>query len=582
MKRIGEKVVLVVQVKNKLMRYTLFITAIIVSITACTSTKNSYKSIRNNGKLMSDLNYYEGLKQYYGGAAGNAVALFTKSISLNKGNDAAYYMLSQVYAAQNKRELALKNAELAFKHDSTNKDYGLNYAQMLQRSNKLDSALRIYTKLVELDSTDTDLLLNMSLIYGYKGNLKKSIQLFDEFSAKFGNSELILANKQKLYLQLNQVDSALSIGQRLVELYPDDPRHFTILGEIYGSMGNDSLAILYNKKALELVPNFPLAQIGLSDAYRREAKYPDYFRVLNAIFRNDDVLNKDKVNYFNQFLENKQFYQVFYPNIDTLINNFISTYPKDTSIYPIYTEHLTKMGKLNELNNFLQVKIDSGSKDTTLYYRFIELNFYFKRFDTTKVYSKRALTIYPNLVKMYLYNSYSHFQLKEYDSTIAVLKTALPYAKTDSMKVDMLSMIGDSYHSMGKLETAFEYYDQALKINPKNIQVLNNYSYYLSLTDKNLSKALKMINVVLEKDPNNGTYLDTKAWILYKQQKYVEAKEVMRKALIYGGNDSSTILEHYGDILHKLNDKDSASMYWRMAYDKGNRSKELLKKLNLE
>ncbi len=531
---------------------------------------------------MSDLNYYEGLKQYYGGATGNAVVLFTKSISLNKENDAAYYMLSQVYAAQNKRDLALKNAELAFKHDSTNKYYGLNYAQILQRSNKLDSALAIYSKLVELDSTDTDLLLNMSLIYGYKGNLKKSIQLFDEFSAKFGNSELILANKQKLYLQLNQVDSALSIGQRLVELYPDDPRHFTILGEIYGSMGNDSLAILYNKKALELVPNFPLAQIGLSDAYRREAKYPDYFRVLNAIFRNDDVLNKDKVNYFNQFLENKQFYQVFYPNIDTLINNFISTYPKDTSIYPIYAEHLTKMGKLNELNNFLHVKIDSGSKDTTLYYRFIELNFYFKRFDTTKVYSKRAIAIYPNLVKMYLYNSYSHFQLKEYDSTIAVLKTALPYAKTDSMKVDMLSMIGDSYHSMGKLETAFEYYDQALKINPKNIQVLNNYSYYLSLTDKNLSKALKMINVVLEKDPNNGTYLDTKAWILYKQEKYEEAKEVMRKALIYGGNDSSTILEHYGDILDKLNDKDSASMYWRMAYDKGNRSKELLKKLNLE
>lgn len=564
------------------MRYTLFIAAIIVSIAACTSTKNSYRSIRNNSKLMSDLNYYEGLKQYYGGAAGNAVALFTKSISLNKENDAAYYMLSQVYAAQSKRELALKNAELAFKHDSTNKDYGLNYAQILQRSNKLDSALAIYSKLVELDSTDTDLLLNMSLIYGYKGNLKKSIQLFDEFSAKFGNSELILANKQKLYLQLNQVDSALSIGQRLVELYPDDPRHFTILGEIYGSMGNDSLAILYNKKALELVPNFPLAQIGLSDAYRREAKYPDYFRVLNAIFRNDDVLNKDKVNYFNQFLENKQFYQVFYPNIDTLINNFISTYPKDTSIYPIYAEHLTKMGKLNELNNFLQVKIDSGSKDTTLYYRFIELNFYFKRFDTTKVYSKRAIAIYPNLVKMYLYNSYSHFQLKEYDSTIAVLKTALPYAKTDSMKVDMLSMIGDSYHSMGKLETTFEYYDQALKINSKNIQVLNNYSYYLSLTDKNLSKALKMINVVLEKDPNNGTYLDTKAWILYKQEKYEEAKEVMRKALIYGGNDSSTILEHYGDILDKLNDKDSASMYWRMAYDKGNRSKELLEKLNLE
>lgn len=573
---------MVVPVKSNLMRYSIFIALAITGLVACTSTKNSYKSIRNNNKLMSDLNYYEGLRQYYAGAGSNAIALMNKSISLNKENDAAYYILSQVYANQNKRDLAVKNAELAFKYDSTNKDYGLNYAQILQRTNKLDSALTIYSKLVALDSTDTDLLLNMSLIYGYKGNLKKSLQLFDEFSKKYGNSELVLANKQKLYLQLNQLDSAKSIGHKLVELYPDDPRHFTLLGEIYSSTGNDSMAILYNKKALELVPNFPLAQIGLSDAYRREAKFTDYFRVLNDIFKNDDVLNKDKVNYFNQFLENKQFYQLFYPNIDTLINNFISTYPKDTSIYSIYAEHLAKMGKLNELNSFLITKIDSGSKDTTLFYRFVELNFYLKRFDTTKVYTKKAIALYPKLVKMYLYNSYSHFQLKEYDSTIAILKSAIPLAKSDSMRVDMLSMIGDSYHSLGREKEAFQYYDEALKINPKNIQVLNNYSYYLSLSDKNLNRALKMINVVLEQEPNNGTYLDTKAWILYKMGKYSDAKEVMRKALIYGGNDSDTILEHYGDILDKLNDKDAASMYWRMAYDKGNRTKDLLKKLNLE
>lgn len=156
----------------------------------------------------------------------------------------------------------------------------------------------------------------------------------------------------------------------------------------------------------------------------------------------------------------------------------------------------------------------------------------------------------------------------------------MPIVTKDSVRVDIFSMIGDSYHSLGKNEEAYQYYDKALAINPKSIAVLNNYSYYLSLEGRNLRKALKMIETVLEKDPNNSTYLDTKAWILYKLGRYDEAKSVMRQALIYGGNDNDVILEHYGDILLKLNEVEMAKMYWQMSYDKGNRTEELLKKLN--
>ena len=91
-----------------------------------------------------------------------------------------------------------------------------------------------------------------------------------------------------------------------------------------------------------------------------------------------------------------------------------------------------------------------------------------------------------------------------------------------------------------------------------------------------------MINVVLKKEPNNSTYLDTKAWLLYKLGKYEEAKTVMRQALIYGGNESDTILEHYGDILFKLNEVETAKLYWQMSYDRGNRSDEIVKKLNIK
>lgn len=563
-------------------RQILFAAVVSFCVASCSSSYNSMKKLSKNTKLMSDMNYYEGLKQYYSGTADNAIKFLNRAISLNKENDAAYFILSQIYQGKNQRIEALKNAELAYTYSLGNEDYGLNYAQNLQRLNRLDSALNVYSQLIAKDSANTDLLLNMSLIYGVKGDMGKSIKLYDEFSSKYGNNETILENKQKLYLQFNQLDSAISVGNKLVELFPDNPRHITLIADIYANKGNDSLAIDYNLKALELVPTYPLAQIGLSDAYRREARYTDYFRMLNQIFKNDEIKNSDKVNYFNQFLENKQFYQVFYPNIDTLITNFIVTYPKDTSIYPIYAEHLGKVGKLDELNTFLKEKLDSGSKDSTLFLKFIELNLYTKRFDTTSFYASKAISFYPKLVKLYLYKSYALFQKKDFDSTISVLKTALPYVKSDSVKVDILSMIGDSYHSLGNDNEAFVYYDEALSVNPANIQVLNNYSYYLSLVDKKLAKALKMINVVLKNEPNNSTYLDTKAWLLYKLGKYDEAKTVMRQSLLYGGNESDTILEHYGDILFKLKDIEAAKLYWQMSYDRGNRSEEILKKLNLK
>ena len=563
-------------------RQILFVVAVCFIVASCSTSFTSMKKLSKNTKLMSDVNFYDGLKQYYGGNADNAIKFLSKAISLNKENDAAYYILSQIYQGNNNRSEALKCSELAYTYSPDNKDYGVNFAQNLQRFNRLDSALTIYKQLIAKDSSNTDLLLNMSLIYGAKGDIVQSIKLYDEFSVKYGNNETILENKQKLFLQFNQLDSAISVANKLIELFPDNPRHLTLLAEIYANKGNDSLAIDYNLKALDIVPTFPLAQIGLSDAYRREARYVDYFKILNKIFRNDEIKNSDKVNYFNLFLENKQFYQVFYPNIDTLITNFIATYPKDTSIYPIYADHLAKLGKLEALSIFLKDKLDSGSRDSSLFFKFLELNLYTKRFDTTSIYASKAISYHPKLVKLYLYKSYALFQRRDFDSTILVLKSALPYVKNDSVRVDIISMIGDSYHSLGNDKQAFSYYDEALKINPNNIQVLNNYSYYLSLTDKSLKKALKMINVVLQKEPNNPTYLDTKAWLLYKLGEYDEAKTIMRQALLYGGNENDTILEHYGDILFKLNDTETANLYWRMSYDRGNRSEELIKKLNLK
>lgn len=132
---------------------------------------------------------------------------------------------------------------------------------------------------------------------------------------------------------------------------------------------------------------------------------------------------------------------------------------------------------------------------------------------------------------------------------------------------------GDCYQQLGHAERAFREYEEALKICPDDMTVLNNYAYYMACMDRKLSKCARMSRKTIEAQPENGTFLDTYAWILYKQKKYQAAKTYMKKALLYGGKDSADVLEHYSLILEALGEDTLAKAYREQADYKRNAKK---------
>ena len=81
----------------------------------------------------------------------------------------------------------------------------------------------------------------------------------------------------------------------------------------------------------------------------------------------------------------------------------------------------------------------------------------------------------------------------------------------------------------------------------------------------------------IEKD--NGTYQDTYAWVLYQLKDYKIAKEWLKKALLNGGDKSAVIIEHYGDVLYKTNEKEEALKQWKRAKKLGGASEFIDKKI---
>ena len=91
----------------------------------------------------------------------------------------------------------------------------------------------------------------------------------------------------------------------------------------------------------------------------------------------------------------------------------------------------------------------------------------------------------------------------------------------------MYTSIGDAYNSLKDYKASDDAYDTALSMDPRNVTVLNNYAYYLSVRNTRLNDAEKMSRRSLELRPDESTFLDTYGWILYQQGKYESARKYL-------------------------------------------------------
>ena len=129
------------------------------------------------------------------------------------------------------------------------------------------------------------------------------------------------------------------------------------------------------------------------------------------------------------------------------------------------------------------------------------------------------------------------------------------------------------------MDQAYKAYDEALMYNDKNVVVLNNYSYFLSLEKKDLKKAERMSAQCIKLEPDNATYLDTYAWIFFVQGNYTLAKIYIARALEKDKPTSAELVDHYGDILFMNGDKEKAVEQWKKAKEMGKDSEILNRKI---
>ncbi|HIW97442.1 MAG TPA: tetratricopeptide repeat protein [Candidatus Tidjanibacter gallistercoris] len=515
--------------------------------------------------------YYhaEGIKAHtVKGDAQAAVACFEQAIRADSTYAPGYYEIAEILLEEHP-ERAVRYSETANALDTSNLAYQNQLGRALVMAEKYDEAMGIYTRLMRDDPHNPLNYRLLAALYDYKGQPFTAIAILDTAEMRLGRIEELGMYKREILIRVRLYDKALEETKKLAHDYPYDESNYRVLGDIYSAMGEDSLALANYGEAIRLDSSNTTTLSSLADFYRRSNDAAGYLSTLKRIFENDGVPLEGKRKIFADVTSDLDFYRRNYFAINSLISTLIARYPDDYGVVDLYAMHLIRGGEPEQGLRLYKSFVGIAPDTPEAYTQIIGLETYLERPDSVAKYADMALARFPDRLDIRLAKGYARLSMKDTAGAIRTFREAYRTAPDDSTRSVVAGIVGDVYHEIGDVRRAYARYGKALRLDPDNSGVLNNYAYYLSEEGKDLEKALAMVRRANELSPGNATFLDTEGWILYLLGRYDEAKPVMQQAVSFDMTDSPVLLFHYAEILYALGDTFMAEVYWKRALEKG-------------
>jgi tetratricopeptide (TPR) repeat protein len=347
----------------------------------------------------------------------------------------------------------------------------------------------------------------------------------------------------------------------------DNPEETLFSWEFFGILDFSKWPDAENQllKLTEKYPEMGQTHLFLAKYYLEKNRLDLTFKsIANSL--KDPLIEESMVKYMtmNAFSVIKQKQDV--EGASGLIDQVLKVFPLNAKFLSLKGNLHANLGELSEAQIFYTKSIRVDPSKFDVWQGLIEIDFELNKVDSVIVHSEEALTVFPNQGFLYFQLGFAQFLKSKNFQALASLETATSYVSPkDSWYPQLYSILGDNYQSMGRHKESDESFEKVLAVDPDDEHVLNNYSYYLSIRKVNLEKAAQMSKMLVEKFPNNGTYLDTYAWVMFQKAEYKMAVNYLERAVLGDKMESSIVWEHYGDALVMANRIEDALKAWKKA-----------------
>lgn len=423
-------------------------------------------------------------------------------LSKGSANSEVLYALEKIYTK--KLNSTPDNAEL-----------NSNLGAILQKEGKLDEALKYYQKAEKLNPSSVTTRLNIGTLYQQKKDYASALSIYNSIIALNPNNIEANMYKAQVLAESGESAEALKTYKHILTLKPDLTEVKTeMIGlmkdtmtpeEILLSLSNTSEA---DKSSLDAMYNY-------AKTLHKNKKLDDAITCYNLVLKYNSTNPEIYENLALAYLDKKD-----YTNAEKFIKIGQNKFPNSENIKSV----------ANKINNVL-----SNAKYT-------DANNYFKNGDYQKALDI-YLSISPQQKDILIAIAACYKGLNNIDKSIEYYKKALNLDSTDS---EIAYYIGVLYAEKESWTSSKIYLQQALKLNPKNIEANDLLSTVIEqnnvllidkvinmYNEKDYTNALKLISQILSEDKTNSYAYYYRGLIYDAQQKPLQAIEEYKKATNY-------------------------------------------------
>jgi tetratricopeptide (TPR) repeat protein len=550
-----------------------------------------------------------------------AVQEATEALKANPDNLAAHRLLARIYVRtlgdMSPGELQKENLEKAaeqfhaiLKLDPKDTSSALWLARLYRFENRHPEAEKILRGILDRDADNGPALEQLSQLLIDEGRSQDAVELLSK-SAGSSSSPEIYDLLGDAYSQGKDYSKAEDAYRKAVNADPDDAGHRHGLAQSLLSQEKYAAALEQFRKLSELEPGTAENYLRMAQLYRRMGQYdqaessllrakqlaPGSLEVLyhEALLYEDQGRYGDAIKVLTDAIAGIKGQSTGEGNpsaLAILYEQLGRTY-REQENYPAAISTFEEMSKLSpdsqrraqmllidtyreshDLDRAIaetKKALDRSPKDQSLTVTLAML--YGEKTDTATATKLLTALLHGNDSDQEIYLDLAQVQERgrKYPDAEHSAQKAAQLSRSDQEQESAAFMMGAIYERQKKFDLAEEQFRKALALNPNNASVLNYYGYMLADRGVRLEEATAMIQRAVKQEPNNGAYLDSLGWAYYKQNKFAEAEENLRRAASRSGHDP-TVLGHLGDVYMKLGQTERAAELWERALSEWQRA----------
>ena len=509
-----------------------------------------------------------------------AADLFAQCIRIDGSNAPSMFELAKIYLGKKQVNDALFFAKSAYQIDPSNVWYRLFLGDLYMAVKKSNEGEAIYAALFKDYPFNVDYASKYATALLYNGKIQEAIKVYDLIEAEIGINQELIIEKERLWLRLGKVDKAAMEVEKLINEDPSELRNYSLLVELYQVNNMPEKAFETIQRMQQINNESPFVYLALAEYYRSTNQKEKSFEQLKLAFASKELEQDLKIKIISSYLPIVEGNPEMLEQSLILSKIMAETHPDDAISVAIYGDFLTIAQRYEEAEKQYLASLTLDTKNIIVWQQLLVCQVQLNNFTGILKSSEEAISLYPEQSVFYLYYGVALTDAKRNDEAAkSLLAGSKLVVDNDYQLKEFYVRLADNYNTLKNYSESDKYYEKALKLDPKDPLVLNNYSYYLSLRKENLERAAEMSKLSNDLRPDQPSYLDTYGWILFVQGKYEDARIWIQKAIDNGGGESGTILEHMGDIMFKLGNVESALDYWKKAKDAGDASDLIDKKI---